>query len=80
MFTTLYSLITAHLTGLLSLNLDKALGNTVMAGDIGLFIVILLSIVTAGISLAMLIEIDMKANHRESHETIVDDSSKGNSR
>ncbi len=72
--------MTAHLTGLLSLNLDKTLGNTVMAGDIGLFIVILLSIVTAGISLAMLIEIDMKANHRESHETIVDDSSKGNSR
>jgi len=78
-FTTLYSLITVHLTGLFSLNLDKALGNTVMAGDIGLFIVILLSIVTAGISLAMLIEIDMKANHRKSRETIVDDCSKSTS-
>ena len=72
--------MTAHLTGLLSLDLDKMLGNTVMAGDIVLFIVILLSIVTAGISLVMLIEIDMNANHRESHETIVGDGSKGNSR
>ena len=80
MLVSLHSLISANLTGSLDLTLNKVLGNALVAGDIGLFVIILLSIITAGISLAMLIEIDMKANHREGQETVVDDASNRNSR